>query len=252
MASNASEERRPLIGLTTYLEPSRHGDWDVVSALLPAAYVDGVRAAGGRPVLLPPSGPQGPGWSDAEVSDLDALVLTGGGDVDPARYGQAPLASTGSPNPARDHHEISLVRSALRLGLPVLGICRGAQLLNVALGGTLHQHLPDVLDGRRHQASTATFARTQVRTEPGSRVRELLGAEVAVHCYHHQAVDRLAEDLRVAARAADGTVEAVEAADPAAGFLLGVQWHPEQDAADRRLFAAVVAAAREASAAVSR
>ena len=252
MASNASDTHRPLIGLTTYLEPSRHGVWDVVSALLPAVYVDGVRAAGGRPVLLPPCEPGGTGWSDAELADLDGLVLTGGGDVDPARYGQVPLSTTGTPHPVRDEHEISLVRSALRLGLPVLGICRGAQVLNVALGGTLHQHLPDVLAGRRHQGEPAEFTTTRVRTEPGSRVRDLLGDETTVHCYHHQAVDRLADGLRVAARAGDGTVEAVEGADPGAGFLLGVQWHPEEDTGDRRLFAAVVAAARDASAAVAR
>ncbi|PPK98361.1 putative glutamine amidotransferase [Kineococcus xinjiangensis] len=254
MASNASDAaggcsppvpgRRPLIGLTTYLEASRHGVWNVVSALLPAAYVDGVRAAGGRPVLLPPCGPGAPAWSPEELADLDALVLTGGADVAPACYGQQPAPSTGSPSPERDHSEIALLRGALALGLPVLGICRGAQVLNVALGGTLHQHLPDVLGSPRHQVSPAVFASTTVRTEPGSRVHGLLGEEVEVRCYHHQAVDRLAEGLRVAARAPDGTVEAVEAADPGAGFCVGVQWHPEQDERDVRLFAAVVDAAR--------
>ncbi|WP_345712786.1 gamma-glutamyl-gamma-aminobutyrate hydrolase family protein, partial [Kineococcus glutinatus] len=250
MVSSASETgapRRPLVGLTTYLERSRHGVWDVDAALLPAVYVDGVRAAGGRPVLLPPTGPGEPEWSDDELADLDALVLTGGADVDPARYGAVALPTTQAPHPARDHTETSLLHAALRLGRPVLGICRGAQVLNVALGGTLHQHLPDVLGGSGHQGSPAVFATTTARLVPGTRLHGLLGEQVRVRCYHHQAVDRLAPGLRVAACAADGTVEAVEAADPARGFLLGVQWHPEEDATDLRLFEAVVAAARGTS-----
>jgi putative glutamine amidotransferase len=178
------------------------------------------------------------------VADLDAVILTGGADVDPGHYGQQALPTTAA-QPTRDAPELALLAAAEAAGVPVLGICRGAQVLNVARGGTLHQHVPDVLGHAGHQISAATFSDTSVSIVPRSRLAAVLGTRTAVRCYHHQAVDRLGRGLRIAATAADGTVEAVEAADPDAPFLLGVQWHPEESPADLRLFAALIDIAGE-------
>lgn len=229
------ERLGPLIAISTYVEDARWGVWNVPAALLPMAYVDGVAAAGGLPVLLPQNGDD-----PSALSAVDGLVLAGGADVDPAGYGHESHEKTVS-RPERDRFEFALLREALRRRLPVLGVCRGMQVLNVALGGTLTQHLPDSV-GTAHQPGPATYGTTRVTFTESTRVAGILGAGADVHCYHHQAVDRLGTGLVATGRAVDGTVEAVEVPDEP--FVVGVQWHPEQDHRDLRLFAALVRAAR--------
>ena len=184
-----------------------------------------------------------PGGAAEAVAGVDAVVLAGGPDVDPDRYGATPGKHTVEIRPDRDAWEIDVLAVARAGRLPVLGVCRGGQLLNVALGGTLHQHLPDVVGTHEHRPAPATYAKVRVRVEPGSRLHRVLGDQVTVPCYHHQALDRPGTGLRAVAWAFDGTVEAVEGVEDE-GFLLGVQWHPEQDVTDVRLFGALVGAAR--------
>ncbi|MCG5433776.1 gamma-glutamyl-gamma-aminobutyrate hydrolase family protein [Mycobacterium sp. MYCO198283] len=241
MASNGSDAR-PVIGLTTYLQQAQTGVWDVRASFLPAIYLDGVTLAGGVAMLLPPQ-PVDQVVVDRVLDRLDGLVLTGGRDVDPACYGQDPHPATDEPGRDRDAFEVALVAGALRRGLPVLGICRGAQVLNVALGGTLHQHLPDVVGHARHQQGNAVFSTSTVRTAPGSRLAALVGERTDVQCYHHQAIDALGDGLVVSARDDDGVIEAVEL--PGDRFCVAVQWHPEERLDDLRLFSGVVAAATE-------
>jgi putative glutamine amidotransferase len=228
---------RPLIGISTYREQARWGFWDLPAVLLPASYADAVAEVGGEPVLLPT------GAVSAEVvGRLDGLVLAGGADVDPARYGCTPGPHTTVLRPERDAAELAVLQAALDRDLPLLAICRGMQLLNVALGGVLLQHLPDVPDTGSHDPGEGLFARRKVRTGPGTQLDRLLGPATAVDCHHHQAVDRIAPELTPSAWAEDGLVEAVEASGRR--FCLGVQWHPEAGD-DRRLFAALVSAAQE-------
>ncbi|BBZ48651.1 gamma-glutamyl-gamma-aminobutyrate hydrolase [Mycobacterium heidelbergense] len=227
------------MGLTAYLERVRTGIWDVAAGYLPADYFQGVTMAGGVAVLLPPQPVDAVG---AVLDRLDALVITGGYDLDPAAYGQRPHPETDRPRTDRDAWEFALLRGALDRGLPVLGVCRGAQVLNVALGGTLHQHLPDVLGHGGHRAGNGVFARLPVRTVPGTRLAGLIGEGAEAPCYHHQAIDEVGEGLVVSAVDADGVVEAVEL--PGESFVLAVQWHPEKSLDDLRLFTAVVDAAR--------
>ena len=236
MASSDSN-RRPLIGLTTYRERAVTGVWDTEFALLHHVYVDAVARAGGVAVLLPPQ----QHGADEAVERLDGLLLSGGSDVDPERYQQRPDQHTTIVRPWRDDWELRLLDRALAIDLPVLGVCRGAQLLNVAFGGTLDQHLPDTVGHQRHCPAPGVFGQTPVALRPGSRLAGLLGPAVTVACYHHQAIGKLATELEVAGESADGTVEAVEL--PGRRFALGVQWHPEQDPGDLRLFEALVAAA---------
>jgi putative glutamine amidotransferase len=235
VASNGS---RPLIGISCYLERTRFGVWDLPAALLPRDYLDIVVASGGMPVLLPPVGE----WGAAEVSRLDGLVLAGGPDVDPARYHQAPDATTDRPRPERDEAELRLLDAALGSGVPVLGVCRGMQVMNIGLGGTLRQHIPDELGHTAHRPELGTFGRVGVKVAAESALAAIIGQEVGVRCHHHQAVDRLGDGLAAVAWADDGSVEAVEL--PGNGFAMGVQWHPEQDLTDVRLFTALVTAAR--------
>jgi gamma-glutamyl-gamma-aminobutyrate hydrolase PuuD len=235
VGSNASDAR-PLIGVTAYGERASFGVWDVEAALLPLTYPNSVVAAGGVPVMIPPLVE-----AAAAVDRLDAVVVSGGPDVAPDRYGSMPHPRTGAPRPDRDATELAVIERAQELGIPLLAVCRGHQLLDVALGGTLHQHLPEVVGHERHNPAPGVFGTTTIALEHGSRVAGALGATVAGQCHHHQAIDRLAEGLVITGRAPDGTIEAVELAGRP--FVVGVQWHPEQD--DPRLFGALVAAARE-------
>jgi putative glutamine amidotransferase len=234
----------PLIGLTTYAVRASWGSWTRPAAVLPESYFELVAAAGGRPILLPPprSGEAGPGAGAAEVIDvLDGLVLTGGGDVDPAAYGEEPDPAVAGVNPTRDQSERALLAAALAVDLPVLAICRGLQVLNVELGGTLHQHLPDMAGIGAHRTPPMEFAQVQVATEGGSRAAAVFGSAPLVSCSHHQAIDQLGQGLTVTARAADGVIEAVELGG--ARFVMGVQWHPEEGQ-DQRPFDALIGAAQ--------
>ncbi|MEO3754615.1 gamma-glutamyl-gamma-aminobutyrate hydrolase family protein [Streptomyces sp. B6B3] len=227
----------PLIGISTYLEEStRWGVWDVPAALLPASYLRLVTRAGGLPVLLPPDAR--PDAAATAVARLDGLVIAGGPDVDPARYGAPRDPRTGPPAPERDAWELALIHAALAARVPLLGVCRGMQLLNVACGGTLHQHL----DG--HAGPPGVFGEHEVTPLPGTRLSRTLPEPVRVRTFHHQAVDRLGAGVTVAAVAADGTVEAIELPDRD-GLVLGVQWHPEagQGEHDVRLLRALTTAA---------
>jgi putative glutamine amidotransferase len=227
----------PLIGISTYLEDTvRWGRWEQPAALLPAAYHRLVQRAGGLAVLLPPDA--GATAARSAVGRLDGLVVSGGPDVDPARYGAPRDPRSGPPAPERDAWELALIEAALARRVPLLGICRGMQLLNVARGGTLLQHL----DG--HAGVPGTFVSHEVRPVPGTLLAGILPEPVAVPTHHHQAVDGVGEGLAISAVAADGTVEAVEG--PAAdGFVLGVQWHPEA-ADDLRVTRALTKAAAAA------
>ncbi|GGI47884.1 putative glutamine amidotransferase [Agromyces flavus] len=246
-AAPTSEATAPLIGVTTYLERSQTGVWDVPASFLPKVYLDAVTDAGGIAVLLPPQ-PASPDIARRVLGSLDGLIVSGGADVDPRRYGQEPHARTGAPRTDRDEWEDALLTAAIELDVPFLGICRGAQMLNVALGGTLVQHLPDVVGHEGYQPAPAVFGETVVSVGRGSRLDAMLGTaedpdgSVPVHVYHHQAIDRVAEGLAVTARTDDGVIEAVEL--EGAAFGVAVQWHPEENAADRRLFAGLVEAAR--------
>jgi putative glutamine amidotransferase len=234
--------RRPLVGITCY---HREGD-ERPRFAVPASYVDAVRAGGGRPVLLPPGDEDPAGLLDG----VDGVVLCGGGDIDPARFGgPANHDAVYSTCSERDAFELALIQECLARGKPTLAICRGLQVLNVARGGDLHVHLPDVVgESIAHRVSRDRHTRHAVRIEPGSRLAALLGAdEVTVASWHHQAVDRLGAGLRAVAWAEDGTVEAIEV-DGAPG-MLAIQWHPElqvgePDRRQLRLFEELVAMAR--------
>ena len=230
----------PVIGLTTYRQQARSGVWDVPASFLPAVYLEGVTRTGGIAVLLPPQPVDG-AIAEQVIGRLDGLILTGGKDVDPAAYGQQPHPATEEPANERDEWEFALLRAALDRRVPVLGICRGPQVINVALGGTLHQHLPDVLGHSGHRVADATFASHTAQIAAGSRLNRLLGESIQTRCYHHQAIDQLGTGLVASARC-DGIVEGIESAGK--DFVVGVQWHPEENLDDLRLFAALVEAAR--------
>lgn len=239
----------PLIGLTTYVADVAWSSWERRSGVLPQSYFELTAAAGGRPLLLPPpsAAPDGPGaGADEVVAVLDGLVLTGGGDVDPEAYGQAPAPEVSGVSDVRDASERALLAAALRADLPVLAICRGCQILNVELGGTLHQHLPDVVGHLAHRTAPLVFGDVEVGTTPGSKAAAVFGDRPVVLCSHHQAIDDLGRGLVRTATTDDGVTEAVELPD--ARFVLGVQWHPEEQG-DQRPFDALVAAAREYAAA---
>jgi len=245
-------DARPLVAVTTYRQDTRWWSWDRDAAVVPGLYLDMVVEAGGWPVLVPPLGegvadPVGVTASavDAVLDAVDALVVIGGGDVGPARYGQVPDGRNGGTNDRRDELELQLVDVAVDRDLPVLAICRGHQVLNVLFGGTLVQQLPDVVGSTRHQPAMGAFGEVTVRTEPGTHVHRLLGDRTDVLCSHHQAVDVVGESLLVSARSDDGVVEAIEILGRS--FVVGVQWHPEEQR-DARLFAGLVEAARVRSA----
>jgi putative glutamine amidotransferase len=232
----------PTIGICAAVERARWSHWDSEAALAPLAYVDAVQLAGGLALIVPPDDeaaehPQG------LLDKLDGLVLIGGADVDPATYGAAPDPRTGATRPERDRFELALAYAAMERGLPLLGICRGGQMVNVACGGTLIQHLPDVVGDDHHLPTPGTFAEHEVALEPGSLAARAAGAErITVKSHHHQAVDQLGEGLQATGHALpDAVVEAVE--HPDHDFTLGVLWHPEADERSK-VIAALVRAAK--------
>ncbi|MEU8651135.1 gamma-glutamyl-gamma-aminobutyrate hydrolase family protein [Streptomyces sp. NPDC048737] len=210
---------RPLIGVSTYLEAgTRWGAWELEAVLLPAGYPRLVQRAGALAAMLPPDAP---GHAASAVARLDGLVIAGGPDVEPGRYGAERDPRTGPPARERDAWELALIEAALGAGVPLLGICRGMQLLNVALGGSLVQHLPG------HAEAPGVFGRHAVKPVPGTRYAALVPEETSVPTFHHQAVERLGAGLVASAYAGDGTVEAVELPSAGGQWVLGVQWHPE-------------------------
>ncbi|MGI5244671.1 gamma-glutamyl-gamma-aminobutyrate hydrolase family protein [Dactylosporangium sp. CA-139066] len=228
---------RPLVGITAYAEPARWGVWDTRAVLIPEAYVRMVRAAGARPLVLPPDDVGGAADAAGLVARLDGLVLAGGADIDPAHYGALAHPATRT-RPDRDAGELAVLGAALDADLPVLGVCRGMELLAVAYGGALTQHLPDLLGNERHQPAPGVFGAHPARFAPGSRAAAVFGPAAEVNSYHHQGVDKPGT-LTVSGWADDDVIEAVE--DPARRFVLGVQWHPEE-AGDVRPFAALIEA----------
>ena len=212
--------KQPVIGLTSYLEPAKWGAWDIPAALIPWNYVSKLQAAGASVVILPPDADN----HDA-IARLDGLVMVGGADIEPARYGAEHQEGTDKPRTERDASELGLYRAAREANIPVFGICRGLQIMAVAHGGSLHQHLPDVVGNTLHRDAPGTFNNHGATFTAGSLIADLVGAtEVTVNSSHHQAVDSPG-DLTVTGYAEDGTIEVCE--DPSAEFVLGVQWHPE-------------------------
>jgi putative glutamine amidotransferase len=235
---------KPLVALTCYAEPASWGVWrDVPAVLVPSAYVRSLRDAGGHVVLLPPMEQLSDEDADRLLATVDALVVAGGVDVEPARYGEQAHPTVQSSRPDRDDAELALVRAAVRADLPLLGVCRGMQVMAVAAGGALRQHLPEEVGTDAHSPAPATYGWNTVRTEPGTRVRDALGESVEVPCYHHQGVASHPGYV-ASARSDDGVTEAME--DRSARFRVGVQWHPEAGT-DLRIFQALVAAASGAA-----
>jgi putative glutamine amidotransferase len=222
--------QRPVIGLCTALERARWSVWDQQAVILPLNYIEEVHRAGGLAVMLPPD-PRLVEQPDEALELLDGLLLAGGADIDPASYGQTPHAETQDSVPERDAFEIALTRAAIERDLPLLGICRGMQLINVALGGTLNQHLPEHFGHEQHRRVIGTFDGSDhdVEVLDGTLAMNVIGAGVhGTKSHHHQGVEALGEGLLVGARSPDdGLVEAIEL--PERNFVLGVQWHPEAD-----------------------
>jgi putative glutamine amidotransferase len=239
--------RTPNIGVTCNVEQIRYGIWTENAAMVPLSYVRAIARAGARPLLLAPT--------PADLEDpsellglLDGVLITGGADVDPAAYGAEPHPESSPTAADRDAFELLLVRAAGERDLPCLGICRGMQVVNVAYGGALEQHLPDHLERDIHRGQNGNFADHRVDVEPGSLAALAAGGtDVAVKSYHHQGIARVGDGLHVTAHAqGDGTPEAVEDRDRR--FMLGVLWHPEEDEADE-LIAAFARECREFAAA---
>lgn len=231
---------KPIIGLTSYRQRGQTGVWDTEMAMLPAFYLEGVTRAGGIAVILPP---QQVNSEDARnlLSGLDGLVITGGRDVEAARYGHQSHEKAEKPDRLRDLLEDELITAAIQMKLPFLGICRGAQMLNVNRGGTLIQHLPDLVGDNRYLLGDGNFAHMPMSVREGSLLASIVGDQVEnAALYHHQAIDEPGEGLQVAAYSPDGIVQAVEVENHP--FGLAVQWHPEQTLDDMRLFEALIAA----------
>ena len=228
---------RPVVGITSYAQEASWGVWHVPAALVPLAYVDAVERAGGRAVVIPPA------EEDVEetLDVLDAVIFSGGSDLDPATYGQEPHPETNGVIEARDQAELAMLEAALARDMPVLAVCRGSQVLNVALGGDLVQHLPDVVGHDDHKHTPGAYADHDVTLDAETRLGRLLGGHAPVKSHHHQGFGRLGSGLQESAFAEDGTVEAVD--DPSRRFALGVLWHPEAGE-DMRLFEALVEEAR--------
>lgn len=228
--------------MTTYLTRTRMTSYDCEQAVLPAQYIEAVTRAGGRVVLIPPQ-PLDSDQARDLVGALDGLVVTGGEDVNPSRYGQNRGPHTQDSVDVRDECEDALLGAAIDQGVPVLGICRGLQLLNVHRGGTLHQHLPDVIGHTRYSQAGGTFSPEDITITPGSRLADIFQGAPSVTGFvgHHQAIDEVGSGLAVTARGFDGVIQAIELEGHP--FALGVQWHPEENLDDIRLVEALVAAA---------
>jgi putative glutamine amidotransferase len=227
---------KPLIGITTYITSARFGSWEEVTSLVPQDYVRAIEHAGGRPLLVPPS-EEG---IEETLDAFDGVIFSGGSDLDPEMYGQEAHPETYGIVEERDRAELALLEAALARDMPVLAICRGSQVLNVALGGDLVQHLPDIVGDQKHKHTPGEYADHEVDVHPETRLGSLLGQRAPVKSHHHQGFGRLGEGLQEAARADDGTVEALE--DPSRRFTIGVLWHPEAGD-DLRLFEELVAEA---------
>jgi putative glutamine amidotransferase len=235
--------RRPLIGLTAYAQQIHYGNNELLAGMLPMTYVKAVHATGGRAVLITPDDP------DPDVLEsLDGVLFSGGGDIDPANWG-AEKHPTTDIDPARDASELMLMKAALEMDLPTLGICRGMQVMAVAVGGSLHQHLPDLIGHDRHRAAPGTdplavdaaaYGRHDVVIKPGTEAHQLLGAHLTVNSFHHQAVDDPGTFTVTGWCPDDRVIEIIE--DQRRSFALGVQWHPERTG-DLRVFAALNEAA---------
>jgi putative glutamine amidotransferase len=229
---------RPVIGITSYAEEGvRWGVWELPAALIPLAYVQAVERAGGRPLLVPPSRE----GVDETLDALDGLLLSGGSDLDPELYDAEAHPETNGIRPERDRAELALLEAALERDMPVLAVCRGSQVLNVARGGDLVQHLPEVVGDEKHKHTPGAFADHDVDLKEGTRLQGLLGDRAPVKSHHHQGYGSIGEGLVESAWAEDGTVEALE--DPTRRFTLGVLWHPEAGE-DFALFEALVEEAR--------
>jgi len=228
---------RPVVGITTYVEDASWGHWNLEAALIPYAYVAAVERAGARPLLVPPT-TEG---VEETLDALDGLILSGGNDLDPQSYGAEAHPETTGTRPARDRGELALLDAALARDMPVLAVCRGFQVLNVARGGDLVQHLPDAVGSEQHREVKGVFSEHSVTIDNGSRLGSVLGGHAPVKSHHHQGAGRVGSGLRETAWADAGTVEAGE--DPGKRFALGVLWQPEA-AEDQRLFEALVAEAR--------
>lgn len=228
---------RPIVGITSYVEDAAWGYWRLPAALIPQMYIEAVERAGGRALVVPPS-EEG---VDETLDALDGLLLSGGADLDPASYGAEPDPATNNIRPARDRAELALLEGALARDMPVLAVCRGSQILNVARGGDLVQDLPEVIGDEHHRETPGTFSQHPVRIEDDSQLGSIASGHGPVASSHHQGFGRIGEGLREVAWADDGTVEGLE--DPSHHFALGVLWHPEAGE-DARLFEALVAEAR--------
>jgi putative glutamine amidotransferase len=222
-----------VIGITTYAQEATWGGWTEPAAFTPLAYVRAVEHAGGRPLLVPPSA----GAIQETLDALDGIIFSGGGDLDPEVYGADPHPETKEIYPERDKAELALLQAALARDMPVLAVCRGSQVLNVARGGDLVQHLPEIVGHDRHRHAHPAMADHEVTVEGESKLGSILGDRAPVKSSHHQGFGKVGEGLREAAWAEDGTVEALE--DPSHRFALGVLWHPEEGE-DFALFKALV------------
>ena len=228
---------RPVIGITTYAQEASWGVWKLPAALIPLDYVRAVEHAGGRPLLVPPS----EDGVDETLDALDGIVFSGGSDVDPAAYGADPHPETDDPHERRDAGELALLSAALERDLPMLAICRGFQLFNVARGGDLVQHLPEAVGHDEHRQDLGSFAEHGVAVKEGSKLEGIVGSSPDVTSHHHQSLGQVGDGLVETAWAEDGTIEGVE--DPSRRFAIGVQWHPEAGG-DGALFDSLVAEAR--------
>jgi len=228
---------RPVVGIPTYVEEASWGNWTLDAALIPYDYVRALERAGARALLVPPS-VEG---VEETLDVLDGIVFSGGNDLDPESYGADAHPATKATRPERDRGELALLEGALARDLPVLAVCRGFQILNVARGGDLVQHLPDVVGSEQHREVAGVFSDHDVKIDDASRLGSVLGERAPVKSHHHQGVGRVGQGLREVAWADDGTVEGLE--DPEQRFAVGVLWHPEAGE-DQKLFEALVAEAR--------